>query len=140
MIKKLLRITILLWLLLLPFTVLAPKASAQTQVWSGVCVQTIQGKDGPFQVATIQGLQCLIGNVLMITISGIGLIGFVMFVVGAFYYMLSGGNAKGIENAKNTITYAVIGLVVALSAFVILRLVASFTGVDAILNFKIPGA
>jgi hypothetical protein len=112
-----------------------PVSAQGTQPWSGVC--TDNGR--PDGVATIQGLQCLIGNVLQIGVTGIGLAGFVMLIVGSFRYLLSGGNAKGVDEGRKTITYAVIGLVVAISAYFILRLVADFTGVQSILNFRIPG-
>jgi hypothetical protein len=89
-------------------------------------------------VATIQGLQCLIGNVLTVAVTGIGFAGFVMMIVASFHYLLSGGNSKGKETARNTITFAVIGVVVAVSAFIILNLIAAFTGVESILEFVIP--
>ncbi|CAN5297310.1 hypothetical protein BH10PAT2_BH10PAT2_0110 [soil metagenome] len=156
--KKLSLLTLRISILLIPllFLMFAPVAHAQTQPWLGTkCVGTkmsihtvdtstaIQsanpsGTANGSDVATIQGFGCLVANVLVIVLTGLGLIGFVMFIVGAFIYMLSGGNAKGTENAKNTITYAVIGIVVALSAFIILKLISSFTGVSTILNFTIP--
>jgi hypothetical protein len=111
----------------------ASPIQAQTQPWAeGTCV-----KNG---VATIQGLQCLIGNILSVAVSGIGLIGFVMLIVGSFRLLLSGGQAKGVESGRSTITYAVLGLVVALASFMILQLVADFTGVKSILNFQIPSS
>jgi len=91
-------------------------------------------------VATIQGAQCVIANIFSVAITFIGLAAFVMFVVGSFGYMLSGGNSKGTETARNTITFAVVGIVVALSAFIILNLIASFTGVDEVTRFEVPGA
>lgn len=105
-----------------------------TQTWRGVCTDT----GDEFGVATIQGFQCLIANVLRIAVTGIGFAGFVMLIVGSFRYLLSGGNPKGIDEGKQTTTYAVLGLVMALSAYFILRIIADFTGVDAILNFTIP--
>jgi len=111
--------------------VFAQPVSAQvTQAWTGVCVEG--------DVATIQGFQCLVGNILQIGVAGVGLAGFVMMIVGAFKYLLSGGNAKGVDDGKKTMTYAIGGLVVALSAFFILNIIADFTGVDTILNFTIP--
>jgi hypothetical protein len=89
-------------------------------------------------VATIQGFQCLIGNVLSVAITLIGLAAFVMMIYGSFRYMLSGGNTKGIEDARHTITYAVVGIVLALSAYIILNLIAAFTGVEEITKFEIP--
>ncbi len=158
--KKLYLLTFRISAFILPLMMLifAPVAHAQATIsWLGtkcvgtsMSIGTVTTTSGVVQtnnnngaadatdVATIQGFQCLIGNVLIVALTGITLIGFVMFVVGAFTYMLSGGNAKGTETAKNTITYAVIGLVVALSAFIIINLISAFTGVKSILNFTIP--
>lgn len=108
-------------------------ARAQTTAWSGVCVYA----DDP-EVATIQGLQCLLANVLSVALTIIGIAGFVMLIFGSMKYLLSGGNAQHVEKAKNTMTYAVVGLIVGLSSFIILNLVASFTGVSSILQFTIP--
>jgi len=111
----------------------ATPAHAQEPVaWTGVCTDTGDATG----TATIQGLQCLVGNVLQIAISLIGLAGFVMMIIGAFRYLLSGGNAKGIDDGQKTITYAVLGLVVALSAYIILKIVSEFTGVSSILQFQ----
>ncbi len=106
---------------------------AQTTTWSGVCVGGIN-KD----VATIQGLECLIANVFTVIITLIGLSAFIMLVVGAVRWLISGGNSSNIDKARSTMTYAVIGIVVALSAFIIINLIAGFTGVDVIKTFKIP--
>ena len=107
-----------------------PVSAQVTQEWSGICVEG--------DVATIQGLQCLIGNVLQVGVAGVGLAGFVMMIVGAFKYLLSGGNAKGVDDGQKTMTYAVGGLILALSAYFIINIIADFTGVNAILNFTIP--
>lgn len=104
---------------------------AQTQAWTeGVC--QIKG------VATVQGLECLIANVFTVIISIIGLAAFLMFIVAAFKWMLAGSNSKNVEEARSTITYAVVGIIVSLSAFIILNLISSFTGITSIKEFKIP--
>lgn len=116
-------------------SILPPVAQAQgPQVWDygrlDYCA--ING------VATIQGLQCVLQNVFSVAITFIGLAAFVMLIVGSFGYLLSGGNSKGTEQARNTITFAVVGIVVALSAFIILNFVSIFTGVEEVTNFTIP--
>lgn len=116
---------------------LPARAQIATQDWSGVCTNTGDATG----VATIQGFQCLIGNILSVAITLLGLIGFAMLIIGSFRYLLSGGNSKGTEEGKNTMTFAIVGLVVALSAYFILNLIADFTGVKSILQFRlqIPG-
>lgn len=123
---------------LLLFTLVTP-AHAQTKSWSGVCVAGAGGF-GTDDVATIQGLQCLIANVLSVAITIIGLSGFIMIMFGAFKYLISGGNTKHTEAARSTITYAIIGIVVALSSIVVLNLLSAFTGVKNITQFVIPSA
>ncbi len=115
----------------------AQVVSAQTQDWSGVCVGSAENNAG--DVATIQGLECLIANVFTVFITLLGLAGFVMFLVAGVRWLTSGGNSKGIETARNTMTFAVVGLVVALSSFIVINLIADFTGVNVIRKFVIPG-
>jgi hypothetical protein len=108
-------------------------AFAQTANWRGVCVS---GKDN--DVATIQGLECLIANVFTVIITLIGLSAFVMLIVGSVRWLVSGGNSSNLDKAKSTMTYAIIGIVVTLSAFIVINLIAGFTGVESIKEFKIP--
>lgn len=112
---------------------LPTQAYAQTAAWSGVC---LAGSSG--DVPTIQGLECLIANVFTVIITLIGLGGFVMFILGAFKWLTAGSNSKNIDSAKRTFTYAVLGLILALSAFIIINLIADFTGVTVIKTFRIP--
>lgn len=128
---------ILLYSIFQPTTVSAQTTAA----WEGECVANYVDEDGAaYQVATIQGARCLIANILSIAVSGLGVVGFCMFLIASFTYLLSGGNSKNTESSKNTFTFAVVGIVVALSAIIILRLISSFTGVNKILEFDIPSS
>lgn len=127
---------LIIWGSLLAFQLAFPaRAQGQTTAWTGVCVDT---EGGNTDVATIQGFQCLLANILSVALTLLGLVGFVMMIVASIRYLLSGGNSQQVEKSKQTMTYAVIGLIVALSAFIILNLIAEFTGVRSILNFQIP--
>lgn len=88
-------------------------------------------------VVTIQALEAIVANFLAIAVSGIGFVGFIMMIIGAFKYLLSGGNTQQTEGGKNTMTFAVIGLILALTAYMILNFIAEFTGVRTILNFTL---
>lgn len=53
----------------------------------------------------------------------IGAISVIMLIWGGLRYILSGGDNKKITDAKNTILYAVIGLIIAVLAFSIVNFV-----------------
>lgn len=127
----------LLTLILITSLLLPADVSAQTAEWTGACVASELSDGRGSDVATLQGLECLLGNFLSVILAVIGLAAFVMLIIGAFRWMLSGSNPKGAETARNTITFAVIGIVVALSGFIVLNLLSSFTGID-LTQFIIP--
>ena len=111
-------------------------AEASPQPWSSPrCVTTVNG----VEVATIQGLECVFQNVVSVAIALAGLAVFVMLLAGALKYLTSGGDPKAQESAKNTMTYAVLGLVIMVAAYLILNLLSTFTGLPKLLNFTIPG-
>ena len=55
---------------------------------------------------------------------------FIMLVVGGFRYLTAAGDPKANEAAKNTITYALLGLVLMFGAWFILRFIGVFTGLN----------
>ncbi|OGH85334.1 MAG: hypothetical protein A2294_01010 [Candidatus Magasanikbacteria bacterium RIFOXYB2_FULL_38_10] len=65
-------------------------------------------------------------------LSLIGIIFFVLMIYGGFKWMLAKGDTKDVETAKDTITMAIIGIIVvilayAISQFLITRIVAAVT-------------
>ena len=65
----------------------------------------------------IQEIVTLVVNIFSIVV---GIVAVIMIVVGGFKYITSGGDSGNITSAKNTIVYAVIGLViVALAQFIV---------------------
>lgn len=63
---------------------------------------------------------------------------FVMLIVGGFRYLFSGGNAKATDAARGTLTAGILGMVLIISAYLILLVIARFTGVEALLQFELP--
>lgn len=62
-------------------------------------------------------------NIVNILLFVLGALAVVMIIVGGIKYVVSAGDAKQVEAAKNTIMYAVIGVVVALLAGAIVNFV-----------------
>ena len=64
-------------------------------------------------------LQNRVKNVLEVVYLWIGIIAVIVIVIGGIRYMTSQGEPDKIKGAKNTLTYALIGLIVTLMAFAI---------------------
>lgn len=55
----------------------------------------------------------------------VGIVAVIMLIIGGIRYVTSGGDAKKVTDAKNTVLYAVIGLIISLLAFAIVNFVIS---------------
>ncbi len=53
----------------------------------------------------------------------VGIISVIMLIYGGLRYVISGGDSKKVTDAKNTILYAIIGLIVSILAFAIVNFV-----------------
>ena len=53
----------------------------------------------------------------------VGIIAVIMLIIGGIRYVISGGDAKKVTDAKNTVLYAIIGLIIAFLAFAIVNFV-----------------
>lgn len=55
----------------------------------------------------------------------VGIVAVIMLIIGGIRYVTSGGDSKKVTDAKNTVLYAIIGLVIAFLAFAIVNFVIS---------------
>jgi hypothetical protein len=53
----------------------------------------------------------------------VGAISVIMVVIGGLRYVVSGGNSSNITAAKNTILYAIVGLIIAIMAYAVINFV-----------------
>lgn len=65
----------------------------------------------------------LLGTVVNVILYVLGAASVIMIVIGGFRYVVSQGDASAIKGAKDTILYAVVGLVVAILAYAIVNFV-----------------
>lgn len=95
----------------------------------GTCVQQ--------EAATISCIEPLFANLVksIVVLSGIAL--FVMLLIAGFKFLFSAGDQKKLEEARGTLTNAVIGLVVIVSAYLILRIIGAFTGLINLTTFDL---
>jgi hypothetical protein len=65
-----------------------------------------------------EGLIGMISSISNTILLVVGVIAVLMLIVGGFQYVMSAGNPEQVNKAKNTIFYAIIGIVVTLIAYV----------------------
>lgn len=53
----------------------------------------------------------------------VGSVSVIMIIIGGFRYIISGGDSTAVTAAKNTILYAIVGLIIVIFAQVIVRFV-----------------
>jgi len=86
---------------------------------------------GVDQAVTLFGASGVFTTVSNVMLFIVGAISVIMIVVGGLRYVISGGNSGNITGAKNTILYAVVGLVVAVLAYAIVNFVIASFAPDA---------
>lgn len=77
-----------------------------------------------YEASSIQ-INNLVTSLIGLLSWGIGLVAVFMIIVGGFKYITSGGDSNGVAAAKNTILYAIIGLVIVALSQVIVRFILS---------------
>ena len=75
------------------------------------CPRDLFGETGAFRQIT--------NTILYI----VGIIAVIMLIIGGIKYVLSGGDSKKVTDAKNTVLYAIIGLVIAVFSYAIVNFV-----------------
>ena len=66
------------------------------------------------------GIFTTLSNVMLFLVGAVSVI---MVVVGGFRYVISGGNTTNVGAAKNTILYAIVGLIISMLAYAIINFV-----------------
>lgn len=67
----------------------------------------------------------VINTVSTVLVSVLGAIAVIMIIIGGIRYVISQGDSSAVKAAKDTILYAVIGLIVALLSYAIVQFVVS---------------
>ena len=113
---------ILAGLLVVPTVALAitPAASAEGDFTLGGGVKSAQGT-GVDQVSTDP--ESLVKQFVNIFLFAVGALSVIMLIWGGIRYTTSAGDSNKVTAAKNTVLYAIVGLVVAILAYAIVNMV-----------------
>ncbi len=110
---------------------LAPRESTAFDPFGDVCVSKPDSTVCQEQRSQSAGSNPIYGaNGILIKAARIvsiivGVASLIMIIIGGFKYVTSSGDANNVNNAKNTILYAIVGLVIALAAQAIISLIVN---------------
>lgn len=79
----------------------------------------------------------IITGLIRLALVGVALIFFAMLIWGGFRWITSRGDKTAVEEARNQITHALIGLAIIFAAWAIIKLIYTLFGVN-ILELEIP--
>ena len=97
-------------------------AQSREDICSGVGVISGSGCDAPAGSPTVDSAIQTAINLFSILV---GVAAVIMIIIGGLKYITSGGDSNSTAGAKNTILYAIIGLVIVALSQVIVRFVLS---------------
>lgn len=97
-------------------------AFAATDLQGGIDAAKPSGAAG---TTTLFGDGSIFNTIVNILLFLIGAISVIMLIIGGIRYTVSAGDSGNVTAAKNTIMYAIIGLVVAFLAFAVVNWVLS---------------
>lgn len=131
-IKKFLTSIAAVALLLAPSAVLLPSV-AHADIRDNVCkgvnsTGTGRGVNSTdCSEDTNEGFSDIAKRIINIFSIVVGTVSVIMIIIGGFRYIISGGDSGGVTAGKNTILYAIVGLVIVLFSQVIVRFVLTNT-------------
>ena len=95
--------------------------SASAQVSEGISTATTSEMKGK----SIDGKDGLIKTVVNVLLWAVGILSVIMIIFSGFRYITSAGDASKTKSAQSTLTYSVVGLIVAIMAYAIVNMVTN---------------
>lgn len=80
--------------------------------------------------ANINDIETVFSTFLQVVLTLVAISTLIVIVLAGFRYLSAGGDKEATHKAKLTLTFGVAGLLVALSAWIIIQMIYNFTGVD----------
>lgn len=91
----------------------------------GACFQTVSG----VKVATLSCIPCFIKAVINFGLALGAVVAVAFIIISGIRYITSNGDQIRIAQARQTITYAIIGLVIVVLAYAIVNFVGKMVGI-----------
>lgn len=92
-----------------------------------VSVRPVYAVNDPAQISDIVGI---IRNIITLLAPAAGIAFFIIILVGGFQFLTSGGDPKSVAQARSTLTFGILGIILVVGAWLILTLIKAVTGVN----------
>ncbi len=101
------------------------------------CLATVYNNNGDpvGKAATLSCLPLVFANLINWALIFAGSVAVIMIMWSGIRFIRSGGDAKQAQGARQTMTWAIIGLIIILLSFAIINFISDFTGVHCIKTF-----
>jgi type IV secretion system pilin len=109
----------LIALLLFAGTFVAPMATVGAQTRDDVCRGVAAAGGSCTEQGASTTVDDIVGLAVNILSTIVGIVAVIMIIIGGFKYITSSGDSSNVQSAKNTILYAIVGLVVVALAQII---------------------
>lgn len=97
--------------------------STTTFAFNGTMSEGAESARGIDQATTLFGAAGIFTTISNVMLFLVGAISVIMIIIGGLRYVISGGNTGNVAAAKNTILYAIVGLIIAIMAYAIINFV-----------------
>ncbi|HEY8886511.1 MAG TPA: hypothetical protein VIM31_03385 [Candidatus Microsaccharimonas sp.] len=87
-----------------------------------------KGNGQPTELFGSDGIITTVTNILLFIVGALSVI---MLIIGGLRYVISGGNSTAVTAAKNTVLYAIVGLVISFLAY---------AAINFVINTLAPGS
>lgn len=101
----------------------APAGDIQRNLCSGVNLRAEGTCSGLEDQTTIDRINAIIKSFIDLLSLIMGVLAVIMVMLGGFKYVISGGSDSNVSSAKNTIVYALVGIIIVAFAQIIVRFV-----------------
>lgn len=102
---------------------------ASVGAFSGTIQDGANSAKGTSQATDLFGASGVFSTITNILLFVLGAVSVIMIIIGGLRYVVSGGDSTSVTAAKNTILYAIVGIVIALLAYAIVNFIlGTFTG------------
>ncbi|GEM_PF-2845215 len=74
------------------------------------------------------GIFDVVGKIISFLAPAAAIAFLIMLIIGAYQFITAGGDPKGAAQARTTLTYAILGVILVVASWLILQLIQTITG------------